>query len=732
MQEQDSEEQFSSPTLNDLLFTLFRHKWKILLASLAGLLTAAGVYFTQPPIYQSDAKLLVRYVLDRNTVDPIESTANGSKATDSVIGSEVEILTSWDLAMQVAEGVGVQRLLPRAGAAANKVDAATSIIAGLRVTALKNSNVILVTYRNSDPVLAKDVLIELVKLYFTKHLEVHRSADAFDFVTQQTDEVRARLNATEEELKVLKAKGHVLSLAESTTNLSAALAKIEDELYAAEAERAEQRARVAEITKSLAAGSVNRDADSKPNQADTARQANNGEIQQYEALVVRLAQLRQNGLDLLSRYTSENSLVKLNQAQIAKLELQRSRLQEEFPSLIAKVSSGSLIRNQQPDLNIERARLAGIEARIEAFKSRDSAIKELTAKFSEIAPQIAQLERKRELEEENFKYFGASLEKAKIDERLDPAKIPNISAVQKPSPAVKVSGPRNKIVFALAGGGGALGIVLAFFIDFVLNTAIKSPLELETRLRIPLLLSIPYAPGNGQLRRASRAQRKVAGPGETAASQDLAPWQTGHFIRPFAEALRDRLVLYFELKKMVYKPKLVAVTSCSEGEGVSTVAAGLASALSETGDGKVLLVDMNVGGGEVHRFFEGKQTSSLIDAIEGGSSIPSAAENLYLAKASPAAGTTQIIPKRFYDLVPHFKATDFDYIIFDLPPLAQGSIALAMSGFMDKVLLVIEAEKSPRAAVKRTCGELAAANADVSVVFNKMRSYAPRWVHGTR
>ena len=54
--------------------------------------------------------------------------------------------------------------------------------------------------------------------------------------------------------------------------------------------------------------------------------------------------------------------------------------------------------------------------------------------LSELAPQIEDLERKTEMDEANYKYFAASLEKARIDEALDPSKMPNISAVQRPSP----------------------------------------------------------------------------------------------------------------------------------------------------------------------------------------------------------------------------------------------------------------------------------------------------------
>ena len=104
--------------LSDILFALFRHKKMILALALLGFLTAAAVYVFYPPLYESDAKLLVRYVLDRRTVDPSDnSTASTSlEATaDSIINSEVEILTSWDLAVQVAEAIGPKRLLPSEG-----------------------------------------------------------------------------------------------------------------------------------------------------------------------------------------------------------------------------------------------------------------------------------------------------------------------------------------------------------------------------------------------------------------------------------------------------------------------------------------------------------------------------------------------------------------------------------------------------------------------------------------
>ena len=71
----------------------------------------------------------------------------------------------------------------------------------------------------------------------------------------------------------------------------------------------------------------------------------------------------------------------------------------------------------------------------------------------------------------------------------------------------------------------------------------------------------------------------------------------------------------------------------------------------------------------------------------------------------------------------------FDYIIFDMPPLGQTSPTLGMAGFMDKVLLVVEAEKNARETVKRGYDALLAGRDNVSVVFNKARSYTPEWLY---
>src|SRR6266571_843570 len=315
-------QQHSGLNLSAILFALFKRKLTIMVCAVVGIIAAAAVYFFYPPVYESDAKLLVRYVLERSAVDPIEgaSATASSKTVDTVIGAEVAILSSWDLAVQVAQAIGPKRLLPRSGEAATEGDAAATVSAGLTVIPTKGSNIIFVSYKNRDPQMATLVLQELLSRYFIKHLEVHRSAGAFDFVTQQTDQVRTRLNQTEDALRSLRDKTGIVSLEEGSKALSAEAAKTQEQLNASEAELAEGKALVKQI--------------------------------------------------------GDN----------------KSKKWKSQPS--------------QKTPESEKARVAGIEAKVGTLKSRLRDVQQRIKQLSELTPQMVELERKRELDEANYKYFA--------------------------------------------------------------------------------------------------------------------------------------------------------------------------------------------------------------------------------------------------------------------------------------------------------------------------------------
>ncbi|HEY2081257.1 MAG TPA: FHA domain-containing protein, partial [Verrucomicrobiae bacterium] len=220
------------------------------------------------------------------------------------------------------------------------------------------------------------------------------------------------------------------------------------------------------------------------------------------------------------------------------------------------------------------------------------------------------------------------------------------------------------------------------------------------------------------------------GPAPEPSTAMTPPWDPRHALRPFYDTLRDRLITYFEVKNLTHNPKLVALTSCGDRAGVTSTAAGLAAALSETGEGNVLLVDMNVERGAAHHFYKGHLSCGLDEALTKDKRQQAMVQdNLYVVTESSASGEDslpRILPKRFTSLVPKLKASDYDYIIFDMPPMSQISITPRLARFMDMVMLVVESEKTDRQVVQRALTMLSETRANVGVVLNKRKNYVPQ------
>ncbi|PYY02204.1 MAG: hypothetical protein DMG63_01285, partial [Acidobacteria bacterium] len=157
---------------------------------------------------------------------------------------------------------------------------------------------IVVSYTNSDPHLAPLVLQELLSRYFVKHLEVHRSAGAFDFVTQQTDHVRARLNQTEDALNTLRQKiGIVSTLKDGQDAIAGETAEIRKQLDAAEADVAEQQALVKQTGEKKANSWTSRKSrsDKTPEASKALLAAKQAKV---EALKTRLRDIQQQTTQL--------------------------------------------------------------------------------------------------------------------------------------------------------------------------------------------------------------------------------------------------------------------------------------------------------------------------------------------------------------------------------------------------------------------------------------------------
>ena len=197
--------------LEDIYYSVFRYKWLILILSLAGIGAAATIIFLASPLYQSQAKLLIRFVIENRSPSPIADSSAQVKTPDlggeSIINSEIEILTSLDLAQRVVEELRPETILAKVGGGNNPITAASVILQGLQVESQRRSTVIHVSFQHPDSAIVQRVLTSLLTHYVNKHLEIHRGMGILDeYMTRTTDQLRRRLDETEDELRQINVK----------------------------------------------------------------------------------------------------------------------------------------------------------------------------------------------------------------------------------------------------------------------------------------------------------------------------------------------------------------------------------------------------------------------------------------------------------------------------------------------------------------------------------------------
>ena len=743
----------SGRNVYDILFVLFKHKWKIIFLSLLGFGSAGGLVYRdlRSPQYETQAKLLVRYVLERSAVDPYESKMDvGGNRGMEVMDAEIEIIRSTDLTLEVATMIGPQMIFTTTTETPpSNTEAAVQIAKDLKVQTTRGSSVIQLAYHHSDPAVAVAVLNQLIESYFERHLEIHRSTGAFESVARQTDQARSRLSQTEAELSKLSSESGFLSLADAKVALEARRNSLRSNLMAAQVELAEQQVRVASLAASV--GVLEPDAKKKgepePPEEDTPdRMARLKAQEKYRDLAQQLTLFkeRRNTL-MMSRKPTDPMLVALDR-QISAIQQQGLELIEQYPPLVSQGKAQD--RDQSPqgqgsDLHVERAQLQALEAKCKMLTEQVAKLDTEVEKMSASSLGFANLERRRQLEDEKYRYFETRLEKARVDETLNPASMPNIGVVQRPSaPAKSLPDTIFKLALGLAASGLLSGLVLAFLLEWVIDRRVSRPIEIQTRLQLPLMMSIPRIRSKDGVAKliAHDSGNKLLGdndelivpPELTNGRKKPAKFEPEHFITPYAGAMRDRIMFGFEINNITHKPKLIGLTGLSLGAGTSTLAIAMAKAFAENGTYKVLLVDLN---GSWSAKLPGAPVESLhaVLDISRDAAFRQSPRSLYFASAPTrraGKGAQTLASIAMHELMPQLGVCDFDYIVFDMPPVAPTSPTMAIAGFMDKVLLVLDAENTNSESLSWSYGELEKGRADVSCVFNKAKSVAPRWVAG--
>ena len=140
--------------------------------------------------------------------------------------------------------------------------------------------------------------------------------------------------------------------------------------------------------------------------------------------------------------------------------------------------------------------------------------------------------------------------------------------------------------------------------------------------------------------------------------------------------------------------KVFAVTSYSKGEGKSTVSSNLAISFSKM-EKKVLLIDSDLRRPNVHNIFKVENASGLSNVIGKMVSFEEVVHREVLPNLDilpsgtiPPNPSELLCSARFIDLVNKLKE-DYDYIIFDTPPVGVVADALLLKDLVAGFVVVL-------------------------------------------
>ncbi|MBO0477439.1 CpsD/CapB family tyrosine-protein kinase [Vagococcus sp. DIV0080] len=151
----------------------------------------------------------------------------------------------------------------------------------------------------------------------------------------------------------------------------------------------------------------------------------------------------------------------------------------------------------------------------------------------------------------------------------------------------------------------------------------------------------------------------------------------------------------------------IIVTSAGPSEGKSTTSANLAIAFAQSGM-KTILVDADLRRPTVHRSFDTENNKGLSSLLSirrmslGEVIQPSDVRNLDLITSSPISpNPSELLASSRMRKVLHILKQEYDFIIFDVPPVGTVTDAQLIASQVDGAVFVVREEQTEKAGLER-------------------------------
>src|SRR3989440_1590906 len=477
-------------SLRDGATAIFRRRALVLFTFLAVVTGTVLVTLLLPNRYDSRMKILVKnqrvdVAITAEATTGLNAPTVDNEVSENQINSEIELLTSKDLLMQVVNETGLAKnetdLFGRSGPQAVRVERAVNRLAkDLSITPVRKANIITVSYSSNSAQLSAAVLKKVGDLYLEKHLKLNHPAGASDFFKDKANEYETQLKQSEQQLTDFQQSNNLVVLSQQKDLTLQKTAEAKAKMLDADAALSEATNRIDRVEQQLAA---------IPKRIVTqSRQLPN----QYSAerLNTMMVELQNKRTQLLTKYRPDDRLVREVNEQIRTTRDALSHA-EQKTSVEEATDLNPLRQTLETELSRARLDQAGAKARHDTLASQlgqyDASLKKLegdTAKHDD-------LQRAKKEAEDNYQLYAKKREEARIADELDRQKITNVSIAEAATVSQLPSSPNRPVNLVLGIVlAGFLSLRCVFFVE-MLSDAIHTPRQLEALTGAKVLATVP-------------------------------------------------------------------------------------------------------------------------------------------------------------------------------------------------------------------------------------------------
>lgn len=581
----------------------------------------------------------------------------------------------------------------------NYYSAINSLSSRISVSKVGKTNVLRISAKSTSPFAAKVIAECLIDKFRESRIEQQKQTIrySFKFVDEQLEEIRVKLLESEDNLSSFKASGQIISISESSSELIRYLSSLEAEKLNTDLLLSDYQNKVEEMRRELMASGYFDQSFLEP------KEESRSAYTPFSSLLQRLSDYELQRLELLQK-RSENHPDVINLDEQIRLAKENLAGYNQNTLTAYQIIINTLEKKLVKITNL----MSRYEVRMQQLPSQEI--------------QMARLLREKDVYE---KMFTLLLDKREEMRMAEVSKLQDIVVVDPPVEPLMPISPNKRLNMLIALVlGGFIGILGIFIIELK-NVKYINIDDLEDDIQLPVLALVPKFPKN--------VIKKNNNSGEIR-DKFVTLMENNSGIKESFRVLKTKVILHGDRSE-----KIILITSCEENTGKTTIVANLAITFAQENK-KVLVIDCDLKKAELTKLFNlSIETPGLVNYLTN--EIPPSIYTKVMKKIDiiPAGGLREdsaalLDSERMKLLCESLGDSEYDFIIFDTPPVTRVVDTLVLGRFVKNALLVVRANVSFKETVLSGIQEMKQAKFKVrGIIANAVeinKSYTYRYKYG--